>query len=577
MTVVGPELNDLGSSSRLSDASSISMFAGAATTVAVLAAAVLSASAAGTGEPSGVQFVAWSALSLAGGVALVATLWLLRVGHPMSSIGLSLVSLAWVLPRLSSWASLPPRVQVVLLAATPLALAGSALLAAGWSRSKAPSRMAWVAVDLATAALVVHLVGYDPFFDPECQFACTGSPAVLANVIGVRATIAVVAVLTVGAAVAAVGVGLSSTGPGVVRAGAAVAATLVAIAEIARWRSWGTGRPPVTADRLEALGTAAAALLTAVALIHAHTVQRRVRRVVAQLAFPGLLGRSGDVVRHIHFAVSADGRWVDSAGQEVSGAECGHCAVLTSPEGPSVHLVLRRWEQPEHVLAAVTPAARLALENARLYADGLLRLVDLRASQRRIVEVADVERRRIERDLHDGAQQRLVAVRMHLASARTRSGGLVPETLEAAETHVSAALTALRELSHDSLGSGLVAEGLVVAVEELLATTSVQVGLCAEIDETHFSAAVAMTAYLAIAEGCRNLEAYSGTAYAQVTLLEDEDGLVLRVLDEGRGGAVVGRGLTEIADRVGALAGQFTVDSPLGEGTHLTVRLPCES
>jgi signal transduction histidine kinase len=577
MTIVGPALNVGGGRSQFSDASSIAILLGAATTVAFLTATVLSAGATGAGGTSGEQFAGWGALSVAGGTALVATVWLLGVGHPISSMGLSLVSLAWVLPRLSSWTALPPRAQVILLSAPPLAVSGGALLAAGWSRTSQPPRLAWVAASLAAAASIVLVLGYDPFFDPACRFDCTASPAPLAGVISVHVTIAVAAILTLGAAVTAVGVALLCTGPGAVRGGAAVAVTLVAVAATERWSSWSSGRPSATADRLEALGTATAALAAAVALFQAHTVQRRVRRVVAQLVSPGLIGQSGRVVRDIHFAIPADDRWVDSGGQEVVDSECGQCAVLSNPDGPSVHLAVRRWEQPDHVLAAVTPAARLALENARLHAVGLARLVDLRASQRRIVEVADVERRRIERDLHDGAQQRLVAVRMHLASARTRSGGLVPDNLQGAETHVRAALTALRELSHDSLGSGLVAEGLVVAVEELLATTSVQVDLRAEIDETHFSAAVAMTAYLAIAEGCKNLEAYSGSAHAQVTLLEDGDGLVVRVLDEGRGGAVVGRGLTEIADRVGALAGQFVVDSPRGEGTRLTVRLPCES
>jgi signal transduction histidine kinase len=123
----------------------------------------------------------------------------------------------------------------------------------------------------------------------------------------------------------------------------------------------------------------------------------------------------------------------------------------------------------------------------------------------------------------------------------------------------------------------LVAEGLLAAVDELLATSSVRMDLRAEVDELDFSAAIQMTAFLAIAEGCKNLAAYSGCAHGQVILLEDSNGLLAQVLDDGRGGAVKGRGLTEISDRVGALGGHFTLDSPPGEGTRLTVRLPCES
>jgi signal transduction histidine kinase len=166
---------------------------------------------------------------------------------------------------------------------------------------------------------------------------------------------------------------------------------------------------------------------------------------------------------------------------------------------------------------------------------------------------------------------------MHLGSASARSGGHVPEALRSAEAHVRAALAALRDLSHDSLGSALVAEGLLAAVEELLATTSVRMALRAEINELDLSAAIQMTAYLAIAEGCKNLAAHSGCTHGHVSMLQDTDGLAVQVRDDGRGGAVKSHGLTEISDRVGALGGQLTLDSPPGEGTRLTVRLPCGS
>ncbi len=577
MTVVGPAPKAWPIRLRRPDVSSIALLTGSATAVAVLMAAMLSVGASGAGERKGVQFLAWTGPSLTGGAALVAAVWLLRVGHPMSSIGLSLVSLAWVLPRLSPWTSLPPRAQVLLITTAPLAVAGSSLLAAGWNPARRPSRLAWIAVALATAASITQVLGYNPFFDPGCPFTCTASPAPLGGVIGEHTAIALSAFLTVAATAVVVCVAVLCTGPVVVRLGAAVAAVAVAASAMDRYLSWDSSGSSATAVRLGTLGTATAASLATVAVIHARTVQRRVRRVVDQLAAPGLLGRSGGVVRSLHFAVPADDRWVDSGGREIPTTDCGRCAVLSNPDGPSIHLGLRRREQPDDVLAAVTPAARLALENARLHAVGLVRLADLRASRRRIVEVADRERRRIEHDLHDGAQQRLVAVTMHLGSARTRAGGLVPDTLQSADTHVRAALAALRDLSHDSLGSGLVAEGLVAAIEELLATTPVPVHLRAEIDERHFSAAVQTTAYLAVAEGCRNLVAHSGCPSGQAALLEDADGLLVQVVDEGRGGAVMGAGLTEIADRVGALAGEFTLESPPGKGTRLTVRLPCES
>ena len=115
MTAVRPA-STWGGRSRRPDVSSVALLTGSATAVAVFGAAMLTVGATGVGEGRGFQFAAWSGLGLAGGAALVVAVWLLVLGHPMSSVGLSLVSSAWVLPRLSPWTSLPPRAQVVFMA-----------------------------------------------------------------------------------------------------------------------------------------------------------------------------------------------------------------------------------------------------------------------------------------------------------------------------------------------------------------------------------------------------------------------------------------------------------------------------
>jgi signal transduction histidine kinase len=133
---------------------------------------------------------------------------------------------------------------------------------------------------------------------------------------------------------------------------------------------------------------------------------------------------------------------------------------------PALRLVLGPRADPALTLAAISPAGRLALQNARLRAAGEFQVAAVRASRRRIVEAADAERRRIERDLHDGAQQRLVAVTMAMSSARSRADAATARALTTAEAHVRQALTALRTLSSESYSEVLAMEGLEAALED---------------------------------------------------------------------------------------------------------------
>jgi signal transduction histidine kinase len=512
-------------------------------------------------------------------VVLVAACWILVADHPRSAVGFSLVAGAWLLPGLAAWPLPSAQVRAALLAAPPLAVAGIALVTAGWrpSPTDRPTSQR-VAVALATAAAVTHLVGYDPFFDPACARTCEASPAVLADLLGQRQVIGVSVGLTLLASTAAVVASLRSrSAPKSLRAAGVLAAALFALAAFLSWWGWGGLGTPAIEDLLQTLGSVAIVAAAFAMALHTRSVRRHVRDVVEHLADSTSVRGLGASVTAVHFAVADDGRWVDLAGHEVGAAEPRRCAILSDAHGPAVRLVLSGWAEPDQVLSSIAPAGRLALENARLSAAGLVRIADVQASQRRIVEATDLERRRIERDLHDGAQQRLVAVAMHLSSARQRSGAGTSNALIEGEAHVREALAALRELSHDSLIAVLGAEGLEAGIEELVAACPLRVDVHLALTARPLPQPVQMAAYLTVAAGLDNVVAHTRTDRAWVFVVQEAETLIIRVVDAGLGGAVVGRGLTAVADRVGALGGTFDLASDPQDGTTVTTRLRCGS
>lgn len=550
----------------------------AATTIALAALVVAtglapSSPVSGSGEPFALMVPAIPLLFL-----LIAGCWLVVDDHPRAAVGLSLIAVAWLLPALAAWPLLTAQVRAALLSAAPLAAAGIALLTGGWRPLVASGRTPlFAAVGLASAAAAVHLFGYDPFFDPACQRTCEAASPALSSVLGSRQALGFSAAFTSAASTAAALVSLRSrTTPAGLRAAGASAAIAVATAAIVPWWRWGSTRPGVGEDVLQSSGVVAIVLAVLTAALHTRFVRRSVRDVVEHLAGSGSLGRASASVTEVHFAVPEDGRWVDAAGRRVTTGAPGRCVVLSDHVGPSVRLVLSRWAEPAHVRAMITPAGRLVLENGRLLAAARARLVQVHTSQRRIVETTDLERRRIERDLHDGAQQRLVAVMMCLSSGAKRFPA-ISDTLGGAEVDVRHALAALRDLSHDFLPAVLGAEGLEAAVEDVAATTPVRVELDLAVAERPLAPAVQTAAYFAVVAGLKNVVTHARTDNARVTLTLDGQVLVVTVTDRGAGGAAVGRGLTDVADRIGALGGSLELTSVDGEGTTMSVRVPCGS
>ncbi|MGW0944060.1 sensor histidine kinase [Streptomyces sp. NPDC002623] len=210
------------------------------------------------------------------------------------------------------------------------------------------------------------------------------------------------------------------------------------------------------------------------------------------------------------------------------------------------------------------------------------RVVELTRSRARLVDAFEAERRRIERDLHDGAQQRLVALSMALGLARLDAppGGPLAEQLARAQDEAGAVLAELRELIHGIHPKVLADHGLAAAVADAADRSPVPVDVECELPEAaRLPQAVEAAAHFVVREALANVARHSGAARARVHV-EHRDGglLVLEVSDDGGGGAdhARGTGLTGLADRVSVLDGTLSVTSPPGGPTLLRVEIPCE-
>jgi signal transduction histidine kinase len=230
------------------------------------------------------------------------------------------------------------------------------------------------------------------------------------------------------------------------------------------------------------------------------------------------------------------------------------------------------------VLVSRLRARRLAVANARLQRQIEAQLEEVRASRTRIIEAGDRERRRVERDLHDGAQQRLVALSLEIRLAQSALGGdgdpAVRHSLERAADEALAALGELRDLALGIHPLILTESGLGAAVESLAERTPLDVTI--DIGPQRYPPAVEGAAYFLIAEALTNVAKYAKAERASVRAVERGNELRIEVTDDGIGGAdpESGTGLRGLVDRLAALDGTMTIDSPIRGGTRITARIP---
>jgi signal transduction histidine kinase len=518
---------------------------------------------------------------------LVAVCWKTAVEHPLRSMALSAVALGWELPGLAAWPYPSARVSALLLAAAPLACAGAAALGAS-RRLSTGRRVGLVLAMLFTVAdVAVQALGYDPFRDPGCRWTCQSAPAPLYGALSSRSALELAALLTLLAAVAATGALVDRrTAPASVRLGAVTGLALVTVAAVVRAAQWGNTSAAGTADVFQTLATVAIVAGVVAAALRTRAVRQAVREVVGQLAVGGAgtptraLTTLGPV-RSVEFAVPGTSEWVDQTGASVSASSSRPAAVVSDTKGPAVRLQLDARADPAAVVASLarSPATQLSLMNARLRAANLARVAAIRASQRRIVETTDRERKRIHRDLHDGAQQRLVAVAMQLSSAKQQAAPDAAGLLEVGDRHVRQALSALRSFSHGSMFEVLDTEGLMAALDDLASSMPLRVHLDVRVDHAQVSPASQTAVFDVVSAALAGVAAReaAGASSVPVTVVvavEDNE-LTAQVSVDGDGPQWVESQLADAADRVGALGGSLALDSAAGRGMTLTARLPC--
>jgi signal transduction histidine kinase len=232
-------------------------------------------------------------------------------------------------------------------------------------------------------------------------------------------------------------------------------------------------------------------------------------------------------------------------------------------------------------LVGLAAAGQHAVAHALLGDGAGTALREVARSRARLVDAFEAERRRIERDLHDGAQHRLTALTLQLGMARVDVPADSPAAGPLTRAHGQAKelMVVLRELVHGIRPQILADLGLVPALRELAAQSPVPVTVTGPAPVTRPPDRVETTAYYAAAEALGNVVKHAAATAADVRVEWAGDRLVLQVRDDGRGGADPerGTGLTGLADRVAAVGGRLLLASPAGGGTVLRVELPCRS
>jgi signal transduction histidine kinase len=277
--------------------------------------------------------------------------------------------------------------------------------------------------------------------------------------------------------------------------------------------------------------------------------------------------------------------YVDAAGSPLDVPEDGPQRAVTwiehegRPLAVLVHDPSLR-DEPK-LVEAVAAAARLALVNARLHAEVRAQLETVQESRARIVTAQDEERRRIERDLHDGAQQRLVALALELRSAQRALGDQgdpdVDRLLATTADELQVAVEELRELAHGIHPGTLTQAGLASALEALAARMPIPVTVDAIAER--LPPEIEATAYFVASEALANVVKHAHASHAAVRATRANATLVIEVSDDGVGGADTraGSGLHGLADRVEAHGGRLSVDSVRDSGTRVVVEIPCGS
>jgi signal transduction histidine kinase len=506
-----------------------------------------------------------------------------------------LAGVVWFAPVWVGWDEGPPLVRSIGMVAAgftlPLLIHVVLAYPGGRVRTVLGRAVLGAAYLFAVLAVLGRALFYDPFDDQYCWANCTDNVFLLRSLPDLARSIDVMdqwfAVAVAGGFVGlCVWRVLTSSAPARrillrVTVPAILFAASVAIHAVAR-RRVPLEDPSEPVFLVTYLVGCAALILLAAGLVWGSLLTRLQRRAVSRFVSslgeappPGSLEQAlasavGDPELRIAYWLSDSGRFVDAYGQPVTEPATGPGRVVTTlvVAERRVALVSHAPGVPE-IETAMGAASRMALDNERLQAEGLSQLDELRASRTRIVEAGDRERRRLERDLHDGAQQRLLAASYDIRLARSSADSdddpptvaLTAHALEGTE----AALDELRELAHGIYPAILGEAGLVAALATLADTAPLRLET-RDVTEERYPAPVETSAYLLVVDALEDAAARNAT---QVTVSTGRlDGrLVLAVDDDGSGRTSA---MVRSADRVGALGGTLDVGARL-----LQAELPC--
>jgi signal transduction histidine kinase len=539
-----------------------------------------------------------AALTLFAGLGLIAAGLATHIGRrPGRTADLGLLAgLTWFAPVWVGWQEGPPLVRslAMVLAGLTFPLVLQLMLAYPSGRIRSASGRALVAVvylETLLAALLLALFR-DPYFDRGCWANCTvnsflvrSHPSFSHGVeIADRWFVASAAVafaaicavrLAMGSGIARLRLATTAV-PAIVFAGAVIARAIV-LQRITVEDPFSAGLFAIFAIECTALVLLAAGLVAAV--VRAYVERRAVAQVVANLdeaPAPGsvqsaLAEALGDPELRVAYWLADVDRYVDAHGRQAS------------EPAPVPERTVTRLVRNERTIAAIShaaampelesrigPALHLALENERLQAEVLAQLEDLRASRARIVETADLERRRLERDLHDGAQQRLLALSYDIRLARTTAeaegDSRTESALARAIEDTQGALEELRELAHGIYPAVLTEIGLGPALATLADAAPLPVEICPA-EDRRYPAPVETAAYFVVAEAVDDA-VHRNAAQAAVSVVHNDGRLIITVDDSGCNRT---SSMVALADRIGALGGTLVV-----EPTIVRAEIPCE-
>ena len=367
----------------------------------------------------------------------------------------------------------------------------------------------------------------------------------------------------------------------------ALVLVLLAAAVVANESSW-AGAEQLVLAQVAAYGLVPYAFLAG--LLRSRLARASVADLVVQLGgpvAPGSLRDSlaralGDSSLEVAYWLPESATYADAAGRPVSLPPDDSERTVTAVERGGVRVAalihdpgLR--EDPE-LLQAVGAAAGLALENERLQAELRAKLDELRASRARIVQAGDSERRRLERNLHDGAQQRLLALSFLLGLAESAPPGESPAVAKLAreaKEQVVQAIEELRELAHGIHPTILTDRGLAVALQTVAARSPVPVAL--SVDPERLPGSIETAAYYLVSEAIANATKHASANRIDVKVARTNGKVSIEVADDGVGGAsaAAGSGLKGLIDRIEALDGTLFVTSPACAGTTIRAEIPC--